>query len=565
MGLQLKIQKILALGLFILGFAFQSPGQETFKNPILAGWYPDPAITDDGMGNFYMVHSTFAFYPGISVFHSTDLVNWKQIGNVIDRPDQIDLEGFGVSRAIFAPDISFDEGTFYVTCTVVDGKGNFVVTAKDPAGPWSDPVWLPEVQGIDPGLFFDVEKSYIVYNGDAPDNKPLYDGHRTIRMFEFDKQNLETVGENRILVNGGVDISTKPVWAEGPRIYKLNGYYYLMTAEGGTAINHSEMIYRNRDIDDEFIPFKENPILTQRHLDPDREDPVTSAGHADIIQHPNGDWYGVFLAVRPYEGDFYNTCRETFLTPVKWENDWPIFDLGGEEIQYEYPLPEGTKINKDLFPLNGNFQFKKDFENKKLDLHWLFLRNPKEDWYSLKDREGYLVMKTRAETVSGTANPSFLSHRQQHLKGEAAVSLNFDTKKENEKAGLIAFQNEAHFYFIAKSYEGNSPVVQLFKGAENGEELLASQKLPASGEAIEFKVEFDEDVYRFFYKTGSEWKNLGGELDGKYLSTKVAGGFVGNNLGMYTTSNEEESKNKAAFDWFSYLGDDEVYQKEQGN
>lgn len=556
-------QKWLFTGLIILSSSLMAVAQNTFQNPILAGWYPDPAITDDGNGNFYMVHSTFAFYPGIPVFHSTDLVNWKQIGNVIDRPDQIDLEGFGTSRAIFAPDISYDNGTFYVTCTVVDGKGNFVVTAKDPAGPWSDPVWLPEVLGIDPGLFFDEEKSYIVYNSDPPNNEPLYDGHRTIRMMEFDKENLKTVGEDRILVNGGVDISTEPVWAEGPRIYKLNGYYYLMTAEGGTAVNHSEMIYRNRDIDDEFIPFEENPILTQRHLDPDRDNPITSAGHADIVQHPNGDWYGVFLAVRPYEGDYYNTGRETFMTPVKWENDWPIFDLDGEEIRYEYPLPEGVSINEDLFPLNGNFTFKKDFNEEKLDLHWLFLRNPKESWYDLNERKGHIVMDTRPETVSGTSNPSFIAHRQQHLTGEAAISLEFETKKPNEKAGLIAFQNETHFYFIAKSHDGNSPVVQLYRGTEDGEELLASRKLSSSDVAIDFKVEFDEDEYSFYYKTGSDWNNLGGELDGKYLSTRVAGGFVGANLGMYTTSNGEASDNKAVFDWFEYTGNDEVYKNLQ--
>ncbi len=143
--------------------------------------------------------------------------------------------------------------------------------------------------------------------------------------------------------------------------------------------------------------------------------------------------------------------------------------------------------------------------------------------------------------------------------------MEFETKKSNEKAGLIAFQNESHFYFIAKSYEGNSPVVQLNKGFENGAELLASEKLSSSEKAVEFKVEFDKDTYRFYYKTGSEWKNLGGELDGKYLSTRVAGGFVGTNLGMYTTSQGEASDNEAVFDWFEYSGNDEVYQKNQGN
>ncbi|MDT0648347.1 glycoside hydrolase family 43 protein [Zunongwangia sp. F260] len=547
---------------FCLGFLpAKAQEQEYFKNPILAGFYPDPAITDDGNSNYYMVHSTFAFYPGIPVFHSTDLVNWKQIGNVLDRPEQVDLEGFGVSRAVFAPDISYDNGTFYVTCTIVDGKGNFVVTAEDPAGPWSNPVWLPEVQGIDPGLFFDEEKSFIVYNGDAPNNEPLYDGHRTIRMFEFDKENLKVKGENRILVNGGVDISEEPVWAEGPRIYKENGYYYLMTAEGGTAVNHTEVVYRNENIDDDFIPYEDNPILTQRHLDPERENPITSAGHADIVVGPDNEWYGVFLAVRPYEGDYYNTGRETFLAPVKWVNDWPVFDLGGEEIKYQYPLPEGVALDDTLFPLNGNFSFTKDFNDEELDLHWLFLRTVKNKWYSLTERNGFLVMETRPETVSGTSNPSFIAHRQQHLTGEASVSLDFSTEKSNEKAGLIAFQNETHYYYICKSFAEGKEVIQLFKGSEDGEVLLESAKLDSPEALVEFKVEFDEDLYKFSYKTEDEWKNLGGGLDGKYLSTKVAGGFVGAVFGMYSTSNGENSENEAAFDWFKYSGEDEVYKK----
>src|SRR5690606_11154304 len=261
------------------------PTQQFYNNPILAGFYPDPSICDDGKGNYYLVNSTFAFYPGIPVFHSTDLVNWKQIGHVLDRPEQLELEGFGVSRAIFAPAINYHEGIFYVTCTLVDGKGNFVVTAKDPAGPWSNPAWLPEVSGIDPSLYFDDNgKSYIIYNSDAPENKPEYDGHRTIRINEFDKDSLKVISDNRILVNGGVNIDEKPVWAEGPQIYKLNGYYYLMTAEGGTAINHTEVVYRTKNLNEKFIPYENNPILTQRHLDPNRKNPVTSAGHADLVQ-----------------------------------------------------------------------------------------------------------------------------------------------------------------------------------------------------------------------------------------------------------------------------------------
>ena len=557
----------------LLAFAFcKSPKEEkdtpvviqeepqTYTNPILAGFYPDPSITDDGNGNYYLVNSSFAFYPGIPIFHSTDLVNWKQIGHVLDRPEQLELEGFGVSRAIFAPAISYNEGTFYVTCTLVDGKGNFVVTAKDPAGPWSNPTWLPEVLGIDPDLFFDTDgKSYIVYNSDAPDNKPEYRGHRTIRINEFDKDSLKVISDNRILVNGGVNIAEKPIWAEGPHIYKLNGYYYLMTAEGGTAVNHTEVVYRTKDLNEKFIPYENNPILTQRTLDPNRPNPVTSAGHGDIVQTKNGEWYGIFLACRPYEGDYYNTGRETYLTPVKWVDDWPVFDLDGEVIKYHYPLPKGATIDSTLFPLSGNFTFKEDFDESKLKFHWLFLRTLKEPWYSLSEKAGYLTINTRPETVAGSSNPSFIGHRQQHLKGNASVSLDFSTEKENEKAGLLIFQGEEYYYYLCKSVENNKPVVQLYKSKEKEMELLTSQPLESESTSIKLKIEANNDKYSFYYSTADNWIPLQENLDAKFLSTKVAGGFVGAVYTLYTTSLGEESSNKAYYDWFEYTGNDDIY------
>ncbi len=533
--------------------------QDFYHNPILAGWYPDPAITDDGKGNYYMVHSTFAFYPGIPIFHSTDLVNWKQIGHVLDRPEQLDLEGFGVSRAIFAPDISYDGERFYVTCTVVDGKGNFVVTADDPAGPWSDPVWLPEVIGIDPGLFFDEDKSYLVYNSDAPENKPLYQGHRTIRMVEFDKENLEVVSDNRILVNGGVDLSEKPIWAEGPRIYKLNGYYYLMTAEGGTAIDHSEVIYRTKDINTDFEPWDQNPILTQRDLDPSRENPITSAGHADIVQTENGEWYGVFLACRDYGTDHYNTGRETFMTPVRWEDDWPVFDLGGDGVKYKYPLPEGVTVNEDNFPLTGNFTVKEEFDTDSLGYHWMYLRTVHEPWHSFED--GALQVETRPEDLAGTSNPSFIGRRQQHLNGSASISLDFIAQSENESAGLVAFQNESYYYYICKSLQEGEQVVQLRKANSDGYTIVESAALEAAEEAVELKIDFGTDAYTFSFRTAEDtWQQLGEGLDPKYLSMQVAGGFVGVTLAMYTSSEGEASDNTASFNWFEYVGDDEVFE-----
>ena len=210
----------------------------TLVNPILAGFYPDPSVVKVG-SDYYLINSTFAYFPGLPVFHSKDLKNWKQIGNVISRPSQMNFLGHRMTRGLFAPAIDYHNGLYYVTCTLIDKGGNFVVTAKNPAGPWSNPTWLPEAKGIDPSLFFDGDKAYIIYNSDAPDNKPMYSGHRTIRIYEFDPVKLKVVGEEKILVNGGVDISKKPVWIEGPHLLKVGNRYYLYAAEGGTSVNHS--------------------------------------------------------------------------------------------------------------------------------------------------------------------------------------------------------------------------------------------------------------------------------------------------------------------------------------
>jgi alpha-N-arabinofuranosidase len=191
------------------------PGAGQYRNPILKGFYPDPSITRAG-DDYYLVTSTFSYFPGIPVFHSRDLVNWTQIGNAIDRPDQLDFKKLGLSRGVFAPAIEEHQGTFYILNTCVDCGGNFLVTATNPAGPWSDPVWLPEIEGgIDPSLFFDEDgKAWILNNG-PPVGTPLYEGHRAIWIQQFDPAAKKMVGPRIMLVNGGVDISKKPIWVEG--------------------------------------------------------------------------------------------------------------------------------------------------------------------------------------------------------------------------------------------------------------------------------------------------------------------------------------------------------------
>lgn len=536
--------------------------QETFLNPILSGFYPDPSITRVGE-DYYLVLSTFSYFPGVPIFHSKDLVNWNQIGNILDRPEQLDLDGLGVSRGIFAPTIEYHDGVFYMVTTLVDNGGNFVVTATDPAGPWSDPVWLPEVSGIDPSLFFDDDgKAYILYNSEAPDDKPLYDGHRTIRMNEFDFENLQTVGDNIILVNGGIDLSQKPVWIEGPHIYKKDGYYYLMAAEGGTSVNHSEVILRSKEVKGEYIPWDKNPILTQRHLPNDRENPVSATGHADLIETQNGEWWAVFLATRPYDlQDSYNLGRETYLAPVKWEDGWPIINPDHDEVQFSYHLPDLPKGEKAAFPLNGNFQYKDNFDEGELPVYWLMLRTPRSEWYSLDDPKGSLTLAVRPETVSGTGNPSFLAKRQQHVKGEASTKMEFVPASDNEFAGLVTFQGEQHFYAIGKTLSADGrPVVQLIKA---GDELsvLAENELSDLEATIYFKVTFDKADYAFYFATEEDnWQLLQDNVEGTFLSTRVSGGFVGTTIGLYATSNGAQSESKASFDWLDYTGNDEIYE-----
>jgi xylan 1,4-beta-xylosidase len=530
-------------------------------NPILTGFYPDPSVVQVGK-DYYLVNSTFSYFPGIPVFHSRDLKNWKQIGNVIDRPSQMNFMGEKVTRGLFAPAISHHNGTFYVTCTDIDHDGNFVVTAKNPAGPWSDPVRIPQVRGIDPSLFFDDDnKAYIMYNSDAPDHKPLYPGHRTIRMYEMDPVNLKVLGQEQQLVNGGVDLSKKPVWIEAPHILKRFGWYYLYAAEGGTSVNHTEVVFRSKSVWGPYVAYENNPILTQKGLPNDRKDPITSAGHAQFVDGPDGKMYAIFLAVRPYEGDYYNTGRETFIAPVEWKDEWPIINSDSREIRYRYTAAFNEEKQKGTLPQAGNFEYTLTFE-RSLDPALLFLRTIDSSSFSHSKKNG-LTMKLKPETIMETGNPSFIGKRQQHLYCNAETQLDFRPQSDHEKAGLTIFQDEQHAYFIAKSLDNNKPVIQLYKSGPEGKamELLSQIPLADAASAVKLRISAEGASYSFYFSTGNSWQMLKDKLDAKYLSTKVAGGFTGCLFGMYATSSGEKTTNAASFNYLKYSGNDPVFEK----
>ncbi|MEO8616749.1 MAG: glycoside hydrolase family 43 protein [Luteolibacter sp.] len=331
------------------------PGTGKYHNPILAGFYPDPSISRVG-DDFYLANSSFAYFPGIPIFHSKDLVNWKLIGHAIHRPEQLNFDGLDVSAGLWAPSIKFHDGKFYMVCTHQYHEENFLVTAENPAGPWSDPVMLG-FKGCDPSMFFDDDGRVWVVNSDDPEGKPLYKEHKAVRLQEFDPKLNKMVGPRKVVVNGGVDISKKPRYVEGPHIFKRGGWYYIICAEGGTALGHSEVVFRSRKVDGPYEPWSENPILTQRDIDPGITNAVTCTGHADFVIGPDDNWWVVFLACRPYDRAFTPMGRETFMLPVKWTEDgWPTVLSKGERVPLVCDSPKGASVKpSEAFPLNGSF------------------------------------------------------------------------------------------------------------------------------------------------------------------------------------------------------------------
>jgi alpha-N-arabinofuranosidase len=504
-------------------------GPKEYLNPILPGYYPDPSVLRVGE-DYYLVNSSFTHFPGLPVWQSKDLVHWNQIGNAVDRTSRVKFDGLDVSRGLYAPAIDYKDGTFYIINTCVDCGGNFVITAKNPAGPWSDPIWLP-FEGIDPSLFFDKDgKTYVVNNG-APEGTPLYQGHRAIWIQEYDVASGKMTGPRKVLVNGGTDISKKPVWIEGPHLFKVKNWYYLMCAEGGTGEQHSEVIFRSKSVWGPFTPYKGNPILTQRDLYPDREFPVTSTGHAQLVETAKGDWWSVFLGTRPYGNDLYNTGRETFLLPVTWKNGWPIILGKGQKVPFVAKAPS-TLTEGPVAA--GNFGFAETFAKDKLGPEWVMIRTPKEQWYSVGGHK--LTLKARPDAIGSAGNPSFLAVRQQHSEAAVTTTLTFAPKIDGERAGLVAFQNSNAFYFFGLVREGGKLSLCVSKKAGKSDSAQGETVTceAAKDGPVTLKIAIKGGKADFLYGAShAEMKAIISDIDATILSTKKAGGFVGTVIGPY--------------------------------
>jgi xylan 1,4-beta-xylosidase len=498
-----------------------------FSNPILPGSHPDPSVCRAG-SDYYVVTSTFEYFPGLPIYHSQDLVHWRPLGHVLDRPSQLPLQGVRASGGLYAPTIRHHDGVFYVVCTLVGGTretGNFVVTATDPAGDWSEPRWLPEADGFDPSLFFDDD-------GRAwwTATREVRDGRTEVYLREFDVESLSLVGKEHVLFHGAMH---NAVWAEAPHLYKVDGRYVLVCAEGGTDFEHSVVVAFADEVTGPYRGSPLNPVLTHRHLG--RAHPIAATGHADLVCTQHGEWYAVLLATRPYGGYYYNLGRETFLVPVSWENGGPVFSSGTGRVETSYPVP-GLPASPWPDAADG-------FEGPELGPEWMFLRTPEEPFWSLTERPGHLRLRVRPESITDLVTPSVVVRRQQHQSFHASCELEFTPARPSEKAGLVLLQNNDHH-------------VRLLLGA--GREVTLVRRVAGQDEVLA-KIQVGKGLVRLGVEAhGQEHQALvGGQplgepFDGRFLSTPVAGGFTGVHIGLYATGEGMPSQSWADFRSFTY-------------
>lgn len=507
------------------------------KNPILSGFYPDPSICAVGE-DFYLVTSTFAYFPGVPIFHSKDLINWEQIGNVLTRESQLNLEGAGHSQGIFAPTLRYHNGTFYMIATNITHGGNFIVTAEKPEGPWSDPYWLEGADGIDPSLFFDDDgKAY--YIGTRPNPEGVrYNGDWEDWIQELDLNTMSLIGESHKIWKGAMrDV----IWPEGPHLYKIDGYYYLMIAEGGTGPEHSVTIARSKTIYGKYEGCPRNPIITHRHLG--KSYPIKHVGHGDLVKTQDDKWFMVMLASRTCEG-YCNTGRETFLAKVVWEEGWPVVNpgVGILELEQEHEL-----LEYEIEPKESCYHF----YGKELDNRWVFLRNPSENLYSLTEKEGCLRLYLKEQSLKDLDNPAYIGIRQKDYNYVTTTMMEFKPDCENESAGIAIVQsNEYHMRYEYTKKDGKE-VLQVVECTQGKDILISEAEVSAS--RLYLKIASRGQRLDFYYGTdGNTYKLLGKDVHAINLSTEAAGGFVGCTIGMYGSSNGKMTNNYADFYWFEY-------------
>ena len=538
-----------------------------YINPVISGAHPDPSICRVG-DDFYIVNSSFEYFPGLPIHHSKDLVNWELIGHGLHREDQcngemnlVDVQSDG---GIHAPTIRYHKGKFYIITTNVynsgDGKPglmrNFIITAENPSGPWSNPHVIEGAPGIDPDIFFDSDGK-VYFTGTHNPGDMNANGIGEIWVQELDIKNWMLIGERKTVWDGVFGCCT-----EGPHIYKEHGLYYLLVAEGGTGKNHAVMMAASENI---FGPYEENPrnpVLTTRHVTEDYF--VNSTGHADMIELPDKRWYMVSLGKRnDLDGDA-NMGRETYLTPMVWEPTivkWQqVSETKWEPVNYLFPVasPLTGKVERyEKLPFQDKPQYKNntfvdDFLFPKLDLEWTFIRVPQKNTYSLEAKRGSLRLYTKPGTIENRKRFSMIGFRQRESDFEYQVKMEFAPKDDKVESGIIHYQKEWN-YLLNTVYKENKRFYleqRLKEKNKINEKTIKRILLKDYKNDILFKVVSKNDKYTFYYSlnNGENFKYFT-SLDAiKILDRNYTGAL----LGVYATSNKKRSNDYADFDWVRY-------------
>ncbi|MEK6336222.1 MAG: glycoside hydrolase family 43 protein [Acidobacteriota bacterium] len=501
-----------------------------FENPVIPGMAPDPSVCRVG-DDFYLVTSTFEYFPGVPVYHSRDLIHWRLLSYSLSRESQLPLRRLTRNGGIWAATIRHHDGTFYVVTTnKSEGHGNFFVHTKDPAGEWSEPVTLDQ-GGIDPSLFFDDDgKVYLTSAGSS--GCPA-----RICQSEIDIKTGKRLSEIKPLWSGTGGSSP-----EGPHLYKSNGYYYLMIAEGGTEYGHGETIARSRSPWGPFEANPRNPILTHRNF---KSSPIQGTGHVDLIQAQDGSWWAVFLGFRPATRMAHHLGRETLLAPVTWSDDgWPIIN-GNGTVTPQMPLKTLPQHSHPELPERD------EFSQSKLALPWNFVRNLEPSRWSLIERPGWLRLKGAASTLEDPeAPPVFIGRRQQHFEREVTTEVDFRPSRPEEEAGLALRMNDRHHYELGIRGGSGGREVYLRFAIGSIRAVTATKSIGAG--PVRLRIRCSKERYRFSYSLGNESFQDLGSVETRYLASEVADGFNGVFVGMFATGRGQESSVPADFNWFDY-------------
>ncbi len=564
----MKIRNIIFLFALLPAFLFAQ--EDAFINPVIPGAHPDPSICRAG-DDYYIVNSSFEYFPGLPVHHSKDLVNWELVGYGLHREAQasgaVNLVDVQQDGGIHAPTIRHHDGTFYIITTNVYSPQaedkptdmvNFIITADDPEGPWSEPHVIEGAPGIDPDLFFDDDgKVYFVGTHDV--GNPNKDGIGEIWVQELDLENWKLTGERHSVWRGACG----GCCVEGPHLYKENDTYYLLIAEGGTSFNHAVMIAASDSVFGPFDSNPRNPILTSRHLTKDYW--VNSTGHADLVELPDGRWYMVALGIRNEIGRASNMGRETHLMPVTWEPatvGWEEVSEGNwQPVEYQFPvaaphtgrverytpLPFGDK------PQRYNDAFVDNFDGKKLDLEWNFRRVPQPETYSLTAREGFLRLYAKPERFEMREQYSLMGIRQKESDFEYSARMEFSPEKNSTEAGISLFQKDDNYMNFTVVLKNGNPTLQLIISEKGKEAVVKKDKILTDykGEII-LKVISGNDKYHFVYSLN------GRKSFTSFVTTEadyiLSDGYTGAFLGIYATGNGQSTDTYADFDWVNYKG-----------